>query len=151
MRTWIVFSSVLLLFSCKVKNNSQPASTTNAAQNTTRLLNDQTYLLTKICKDSAYAFSYTNPVKVGGAMNSLGPKNEKRFLNALLGPNGEKVEYIRSGNCCSFKTNNAFIGDYGLLDVFSVWHAGSSDTLTLYLNMYDADELFIPIGFTAKK
>jgi hypothetical protein len=77
-----------------VKNNSQPASTTNAAQNTTQLLNDQTYLLTKISKDATYAFSYPNPVKVGGAMNSSGPKNEKRFLNALLGPKGEKVELL---------------------------------------------------------
>jgi hypothetical protein len=33
-------------------------------------------------------------VKVGGAMNSSGPINEKRFLNALLGPKGEKVEYM---------------------------------------------------------
>jgi hypothetical protein len=150
MRTWIVYSSILLFFSCKVKNNSQPASTTNAAQNTTQLLNDQTYLLTKISKDATYAFSYPNPVKVGGAMNSSGPINEKRFLNALLGPKGEKVEYFRTGTCCAFKTNTQ-IGEYGLLDVYKVWLSGSPDTLIMYLDNYHAEELFIPFGFTAKK
>lgn len=145
-----MFSSVLLLFSCKVKNNSQPATSTNEAQNTTQLLNDQTYLLTKISKDATYAFSYSNPVKVGGAMNSSGPINEKRFLNALLGPKGEKVEYFRTGTCCAFKTNTQ-IGEYGLLDVYKVWLSCSPDTLIMYFDNYNADQLFIPIGFTAKK
>lgn len=151
MRTWIVLSLILLLFSCKVKNNSQPATSTNAAQNTTKLLNDQTYLLTKFTKDATYAFTPENAVKVGGAKESSGPKNERRFLNALQGPNGEKVEYFRTGNCCAFKTPNALIGEYGLMNVYKVWHSGSPDTLTMYINMYDADELFIPVGFTARK
>jgi hypothetical protein len=31
----------------------------------------------------------------------------RRFLNALSGPNGEKIEYYRIGSCCPFETKNS--------------------------------------------
>ncbi len=140
-----------VLVSCGTKKESQSASSSQGAQHVTKLLDDQTYLLKNKAADNSYAFKAENPVKVGGVKQDSGPKNERRFLNALLGPSGEKVSYFRSGSCCGFKTPNALIGDMAVLDAYRVWYTGSPDTLTMYINMYDADELFIPHGFTARR
>lgn len=114
-------------------------------------IDDNTYLLFQASADPSYGYSKQNPVEVGGAKEMEGPLNERRFLNGLLGASGEQVSHYRVGSCCPFKTPNAFIGNEGLLDVYRVNIAGSSDTLTLYLNMYDKGNLEIPVGFTAKK
>lgn len=68
---------------------------TLSAQNVQRtpLKNDQTFLLKKISKDPTYGYSSTKPIKVGGAYEGVGPLNQRRFLNALIGPNGEPVQY----------------------------------------------------------
>jgi hypothetical protein len=119
--------------------------------NNTKMLNESTYLLTNKTSDKEYAFTPQKPVFVGGAKGNTGPLNERRFLNALLGPNGEKVAYNRIGSCCGFKTKNALIGDGAVIDKYRVWVEGTTDTTIMYLNMYDADEMFIPVGFTARK
>lgn len=113
------------------------------------MLNSNTYLLTVKSTDSSYAFTKGNPVKVGGVKKNEGPLNERRFLNALLGPNGEKVQYNRAGSCCHFKTPNGY-DNTGLLDRYEVWYKGSKDTVSIYINMYDKGDLFIPIGFKAR-
>lgn len=141
---------VLVIAACGTKKERHEVSASQGAQNATKLLDDQTYLLKNKAADKSYAFTAENPVKVGGVKQNTGPKNERRFLNALLGPNGEKVSYIRSGSCCGFKTPNALIGDMAVLDAYRVCYVDSPDTVTIYINMYDADDLFIPVGFTAK-
>lgn len=109
-----------------------------------------TYLLVDSSTDTSYGFEERNPIKTGGANDKLGPTNQRRFLNALLGPEGEEVGYYRLGSCCRFKTPNGF-GGSGMLDIYKVFWAGSPDTLSLYINMYDEGDLKIPLGFTAKK
>jgi hypothetical protein len=138
MKRFIYLS--LILVSC--------STTQKAVQ--TQLKDDQTFLLTKVSNDPEYGFSDKKPVEVGGVDKQEGPKNERRFLNALAGPNGEKIKYNRINSCCSFKTENGFMGK-GLLDVYSVTWEGSTDTLELYINMYDYGELKAPVGFTIKK
>ncbi|TPE45613.1 2-dehydro-3-deoxyphosphooctonate aldolase [Pontibacter mangrovi] len=114
-------------------------------------LDDRTYKLTAQADDKTYGFEQQNAIKVGGVHDQSGPMNERRFLNALLGPNGEAVGYYREGSCCTFKTPNGLMGDAGLLDLYKVYWEGGTDTLSLYLNMYDEGELLIPVGFTAKE
>lgn len=102
-----------------------------------------------VSEDKSYGFSEKNPIHVGGVKSMQGPQNEQRYLNALLGPNGEEISYFRRGSCCSFKTPNGFMNT-GLLDVYKVsW--GGSDTMTLYIDMYDYGTLYAPVGFTYKK
>lgn len=113
------------------------------------MYNSTTYLLTETTADSTYGFSMTNPVKVGGAKKSEGPLNERRYLNGLLGPNGEVVDYFRAGSCCAFESKNGFMGT-GLLDRYRVFWKGS-DTFNIYINMYDEGNLYVPVGFTAVK
>jgi len=94
-----------------------------------------------------YGYSEKNPIKVGGV--DSGPANERKYLDRLTGPNGEKVTYLRRGSCCNFETKNSPFGG-GLLDTYEVTIAGDPVKKILYLNMYDKDKLFAPKGFLMK-
>ena len=87
---------------------------------------------------------------MGGTKESSGPVNERRFLNALLGPNGETVTYVRKGSCCAFKSPNGFNG-VGLLDRYEVTYDGFETPVILFINMYDYGELKAPVGFIYRK
>lgn len=80
-----------------------------------------------------------------------GPLNERRFLNALYGPNDKKMTYHRVGSCCPFKTPNGFINGGGMLDRYRIVEIGNKDTLDIYINMYDTGDLKIPFGLKAKE
>lgn len=115
------------------------------------MINKSTYLVSEFTSDKTYGYTEENPVKVGGV--SEGPANERRFLNALTGPNGEKISYERQGSCCPFKTDKGMFG-MGLLDIYTVWYedgdTGVTVEKTILINMYDADELKVPVGFGSK-
>ena len=93
--------------------------------------------------------SQANPVKVGGGLER-GSRNEQLYLKSLRGPNGEVIEYERRGSCCPFETKNSEFGS-GLLDAYNITYPGLAKPLVLYIDMYDADTLYIPPGFTARK
>jgi hypothetical protein len=114
------------------------------------MLDESTYKLTRFASDKTYAYTPENAVKVGGASTSSGPLNERRYLNALQSPDGKPVKYKRTGSCCPFLTPNAMIGDKGLLDRYLVYWEGGSDTLSIYINMYDEGDLFIPVGLKSR-
>lgn len=112
------------------------------------MLDNDAYLLAEISADKTYGYEPSNPVKVGN--DGGGPQNERRFLNGLRGPNGETVSYSRAGSCCPFKTENGMMG-MGMLDNYRVTWQGASDTVSIYINMYDEGNLFVPVGLTARK
>lgn len=111
------------------------------------LLNDNQFKITKYSQDSTYGYTEKNPIMVGGGASD-GPKNERRFLNALSGPNGERIEYHRIGSCCPFNTKNGPWG--GLLDMYNVKYPGLDSSLVIYINMYDSDILKVPVGLKLK-
>ncbi len=129
----------VLLFSC-----SAPRQATK-----TTLLNDQTFLLTEVSEDPTYG-TEKNPVEVGGVDKSEGPLNERRYLNALAGPNGERISYFRSGSCCPVKSRNGLMG-VAMLDNYRVTWEGSEDTVSIFINMYDYGDLKAPVGFTIRE
>jgi hypothetical protein len=112
------------------------------------MIDKDTYLLTVASTDKTYGYNQNNPVKVGGGFD--GPQNERRFLNALFGPNNKKMMYHRVGSCCPFNTPNGY-GGLGMLDKYRLAEIGSKDTIEIYINMYDEGNLEIPVGLTAKK
>ena len=114
--------------------------------------NADAFKLFGISEDETYGYSEKNPIKVGGADKSEGPKNERRYLNALSGPNGEEITYSRKGSCCAFETENGFLGG-GLLDRYEVKWKGGKKSLIIYINMYDMDdkELKAPKGLTLRE
>ncbi|MFB9077170.1 2-dehydro-3-deoxyphosphooctonate aldolase [Flavobacterium procerum] len=107
--------------------------------------------LTTQSSDKSYGFTESNPIKVGGRSEGMGPKNERRFLSVLRGPNGETVRFYRVGSCCLFETPNVEKGMKGSLDIYNVYYEDIKDTLEIYINMYDRDSLMIPLGLTSKK
>jgi hypothetical protein len=118
----------------------------------TNLKDNQTFELSEVSDDPTYGYSEKNPIQVGGVDKQSGPLNERRFLNALAGPNGEEVIYFRSGSCCAIKSKNDPLG-FGkvMLDNYRVTWNGSKDTVSIYINMYDYGTLKAPKGFTIKK
>lgn len=143
----VFIASVLITTSCVTAKNISNDDRTEEIE----LIDGTTYFLTQISSDNTYGLTPENPVKVGGIKENQGPINEQRFLNALIGPEGEDVNYIRTGSCCSFETPNGLFGNTGLMDTYKVFYEGSSDTVTMYLNMYDFGNLFVPVGFQAKE
>lgn len=150
-----VLLTIVLTSGCSSSKKSiATPGTSNEAVGDTRTkdvvsLDEETYLLLEPADDKTYAFTQNNAVKVGGQFTS-GVRNERRFLNALLGPNGEAISYYRAGSCCAFKTPNGLDGKTGLLDRYRVTWQGSKDTIDIYINMYDKGDLKIPVGFTAR-
>ncbi len=153
MNKFILTYLTFILFGCSAIKS--PTAKSNGEGDTRKVevefIDDNSYLLTETASDNTYGYKHTNPVKVGGIMESSGPKNERRFLNALVGPNGEKVTYFRDGSCCNFKTPNSAFNNMGLLDKYRVTYTGSTDTFDIYINMYDKGDLLIPVGFKARK
>lgn len=113
------------------------------------MLDHNTFKITETSDDPTYGYTEGNPIMVGKGGGS-GPLNERRFLNALTGPNGEVIKYSRLGSCCHFKTKNGMLNDAGLLDKYVITYEGLEKEIVLYINMYDSDVLKIPVGFKKK-
>lgn len=138
----IIFCTLFGLYSCSAtKGISKDYKQT--------LVDDNTFLVSEISTNSSYGYSPKNPVEVGGELG--GPKNERRYLNALTGPNGEAISYYRSGSCCPIKSEKALFGNSVMLDNYRVSWEGSKDTVSIYINMYDSGKLKAPKGFGLKK
>ena len=153
MRKMLIVIALFVSTGCA---SHQGATSSNRGLGDTRtkpleFFDENSYLLVNYSEDPTYGFEESNPVKVGGSSENSGPINERRFLNALLGPNGEEITYFRAGSCCPFKTPNGLFDNTGLLDLYKVSWSGAKDTLDIYVNMYDEGDLLVPVGLKAKK
>jgi len=116
------------------------------------MLDKQTFLLEGISSDKTYGYDPKNAIKVGaGGGGTNGPANERSYLNALLGPNGQVVTYKRLGSCCPVESKNGLIGGMAMLDKYEVTYEGLDKPINLYINMYDPGKLYAPVGFTFRK
>ncbi|HWA33272.1 MAG TPA: hypothetical protein VG737_04035, partial [Cyclobacteriaceae bacterium] len=106
------------------------------------LLDENTFKITEISTDKTYGYTESNPIRVGN-----GPKNARRYLNALAGPKGQKITYTRTGSCCTFKTPLGY-GGIGQLDKYKVTWTGQTAPVILYLNMFESGVLKSPVGLT---
>lgn len=116
----------------------------------TPLLRDEVFALDSVTLDATYGYTRENPILSGGFQEQSGARNQQRFLNALLGPESQRVQYQRVGSCCSFNTPNGMMGR-GLLDRYKVYWENCTDTVFLYMNLYDAGPLKAPQGFLFRK
>ncbi|WP_124980199.1 2-dehydro-3-deoxyphosphooctonate aldolase [Nonlabens xiamenensis] len=114
------------------------------------LINSYAFLVDAVSTDSTYGYSPENAIKVGGSSEGEGPLNERRFLNALAGPNGEEIDYQRYGSCCPQPSKNSAFGS-AVLDRYAVYYKGAQDTVMLYINMYDSEKLLAPVGFSLRE
>jgi len=149
-----LFLLVAFITGCSGSKGAKGSGAVNFTSGDTRtkeveFLDRNTYKLTEVTDDKTYGYDRANPIKVGGASETSGPTNERRYLNGLAGPNGEVIQYYRAGSCCAFTTPNG-LSNYGLLDRYKVYWEGAKDTAILFINMYDKGDLKIPVGFQAK-
>jgi hypothetical protein len=145
--TLIFLVTAIILISCG--STKQFSTNTYGSPNVNQeLLNNLTFKIKYYATDQTYGYTEKNPIMVGG--KSEGPKNERRFLNAISGPNGEEIQYYRIGSCCDFKTRNSPFGGTGLLDMYNITYKGLNKDLVIYINMYDSDTLKVPVGFKLK-
>ena len=143
----LIIGVVFGLVACSAKKNISKTTGSKNVQQT--LIDDYTFKVTEISTDPSYGLSPKNPVEVGS--ENSGPKNERRYLNALAGPNGETLSYFRSGSCCAIKSDNAMFGNSVMLDNYRVTWEGTKDTISIYINMYDSGVLKAPKGFTIRQ
>ena len=132
-------------------STSTPAPT--GKEVTYPMYDESTFQLTGISDDGTYGYTAENAIKVGNGVNPYqgGAANERRFLNALLGPNGESISYYRKGSCCPTPSQYNQFGS-ALLDRYEVTYEGLQKPIILYINMYDpGDDLKAPKGFTFRK
>jgi len=148
--TALAILPIFLLLACSSSKKTTSTQKDIYSSSQAKMLNDQTFQLTSVSDDDSYGYSEKNPIKVGGVKNNEGPTNERRFLNALLGPDNELVKYHRVGSCCPFDSPNGLMGG-GLLDRYEVTYEGLNKPIILYINMYDYGVLMAPKGFTFKK
>lgn len=113
------------------------------------MLDKTTYKLTSKATNKKYGFHQDYPVNLGFGLLQQREDNIEKFLNALLGPNGEKITYSQSGSCCPFPSNKSELGG-GMLEVYQITWERNSKPLTIYLNYFEKGEVLIPVGLTAK-
>ena len=140
MKHLFSFLFILVLSSC--------SQTKNIAR--TSITDNESFVITEVSGDKTYGLTSKNPVEVGGNSGNSGPSNERKYLNMLAGPNGEKISYQRAGSCCPVKSKKGFMG-YAMLDNYRITWEGTTDTVSIYINMYDKGVLKAPIGFAIKK
>src|SRR5687767_8615845 len=156
----LILFAVSFILSCSSSKKTTSSSTgtkASIAENpgnptlkklSAKMYDENTYQLEGISDDATYGYDEKNAIKVGGGIS--GPTSERRYLNGLLGPNGEAITYNRLGSCCDVPSDNGF-GGFAVLDIYEIKYDGLDKPIKLYLNMYDPGILKAPQGFTFKK
>ena len=114
------------------------------------LSKENTFIVTEYSKDLKYGFNEEYPVNVFYVNSNDENLNASRYLNALAGPNGEKITYTKIESCCPFPTKRTEIGA-GYLDIYELKWEGQNKPIRLYINIYERGYILIPIGLSIKK
>lgn len=139
--TYTTFVLLVLLNSCAFIQFIEKGSENH------ELVDLNTFKIEKTAASAVYAYSTQAPIKVGGAETNEDILNERRFLNALRGPNGEKVTYELVGSCCYYELENPTHSNIGLLDRYKVT-VGDKEYILYFAPYESTKELLAPKGFT---
>lgn len=115
-----------------------------------KLSGDNTFVLTEYSTDKKYGYDPDYPINVFFKNTKDEKINPQRFLNALAGPNGEKIVFNKIETCCPFPTKRSAVGA-GFLDIYQITWPGLKTPLQLYFNIYEKGALVVPVGMTLKK
>lgn len=145
-------TSLLILISITFSCISTKSTLKNVDSNAPipRITKENTFVLTEFSKDSKYGYDKDYPINVFFRNTNDEEINQKRFLNALAGPNGEIITFKNKGICCPFPSKNINTGG-GFLDIYEITYEGLKSPIILYLNKYEKGALLIPIGLGLKK
>ena len=134
---------ILCLVSC--------VATKNQSEKELKFIDPNTYQLYEVAKNASYAYTSQEPVKVGGQAKNEGRLNARRYLNALLGANGEKITYKLLKSCCYEKIkNNDGTTHLIFLDQYELYTEGTKRRSTIFVSTFEEAEMLAPKGFTFK-
>jgi len=112
-------------------------------------LKDNAFVITEFSDDPRYGYEKEYPINCFFKNSKDDSINQQRFLNALSGPNGEKIFYKKLESCCPFPTKRSEMGA-GFLDVYEITWVGLKRPIRLYFNIYEKGRLMVPVGFGLK-
>jgi hypothetical protein len=144
----LLIALLISLASCS-STQSTLKNTDDNAPNLT-LSKDNTFVITAYSKDKKYGYDKDYPINIFFNNTKNETINQSRFLNALAGPNGEKITFTKLESCCPFPTKRSELGA-GFLDVYELKWDGQKKPVLLYLNIYEKGILMVPVGLTLKK
>jgi hypothetical protein len=114
------------------------------------VVKNNSFVITQYSKDKKYGYHKDYPINIYYKGTKNDTINQKYFMNALAGPNGEKLTYKKLENCCPFPTKTSDMGA-GFLDVYELSWEGLKKPIILYLNIYERGQLMVPLGLSLKK
>jgi hypothetical protein len=95
--------------------------------------------LCQVSTDPTYGRSVDNPIAVGGSP-VYGAARQRRYLDALRGPEGQAVRYTRSGSVMAPDNDT-------MLDRYQLTYDGLDTPVVLYLDWYHFTDTTAPVGF----
>ncbi|MBP4138648.1 2-dehydro-3-deoxyphosphooctonate aldolase [Flavobacterium geliluteum] len=149
MKKTAFFIAILILTASCVSTRSTLKNVDDNAPDLI-LKKDNTFAITLFSKDKKYGYDPDYPVNIFYQNTRDEALNENRFLNALAGPNGEKITYTRLETCCPFPSKRSDMGA-GFLNVYELKWEGQKKPVTLYLNVYEKGILMVPMGLRLKQ
>ena len=149
MKKAVLFIVLLITVTSCISTKSTLKNVDNNAPDLV-LTNKNTFLITLFSTDKKYGYDPDYPINIFFRNTKDEALNETRFLNALAGPNGEKITYVRLETCCPFPTKRSDMGA-GFLNVYELKWEGQKKPTKLYLNIYEKGILMVPMGLSLKK
>ncbi|RTZ03779.1 2-dehydro-3-deoxyphosphooctonate aldolase [Flavobacterium bomense] len=149
MKKSILFIALLIGTTSCISTQSTLKNTDDNAPDLL-LSQDYTFVITQYSTNKKYGYDKDYPVNIFFNNTKNETINQERFLNALAGPNGEKITYTKQESCCPFPTKRSDMGA-GFLDIYELKWNGQKEPLLLYLNIYEKGILMVPVGLTLKK
>jgi hypothetical protein len=149
MKKYFILLMLLSIISSCVSTKSTLKNVDDNAPNL-RLTSENTFVINQYSKDKKYGYDEDYPINIFYKNSKEDFINQQRFLNALAGPNGEKITYKKIESCCPFPTKKSEMGA-GFLDIYELTWEGQTAPIKLYLNIYEKGVLMVPVGLSLKK
>ena len=149
MKKYFILLMLLTIISSCVSTKSILKNVDDNAPNL-RLTSENTFVINQYSKDKKYGYDEDYPINIFYKNSKEDVINQQRFLNALAGPNGEKITYKKIESCCPFPTKKSEMGA-GYLDIYELTWEGQTTPVKLYLNIYEKGVLMVPVGLSLKK
>lgn len=148
MKKTVLFIALLLIITSCGSIKSSIKNVDNNAP--VPVVKNDAFVITAYSKDKKYGFDKDYPINIYYRGTKNDTINQKYFINALAGPKGEKITYVKLENCCPFPTKNSDMGA-GFLNVYELSWEGLKKPIILYLNIYERGQLMVPVGLSLKK
>ncbi len=143
----LLFTAIFSISSCVSTKNTIRNIDDNAP--IPELTKDGNFIITQFSTDKKYGYDPDYPVNIFYKNTINDTINQRRFLKALAGPNGEKISYVKVETCCPFPSAHSAVGA-GFLEVFEIKWKNQSQPIKLYLNIYEKGAIKVPMGLGLK-